>query len=474
MQHAPQSRARIASAAAREDGFGLIEVLVTAVLVIIVGTAVFGALDASSRASGRGKARSVASTLAQRDQERMRALDVETLNNLRKTSTEKACDENDEACLTYTIESRTQWVSDETGTASCTSSDARADYLQLISTVTWPDMQGMKPVVMKSIYSPPVGSFGPTEGSLAVKLVGADGVTPVRGVQVRLSGPKSFSDRTNAAGCVVWGYLPAGSGYTISLNEPGYVDPQGVQAVDAPASVIGESLTTSTFLYDRASTARVTFFSRIGTTDYPDQKAERITLGHTQMAPTTRTFPIETPTSAQDAISTLPLFPFSTPSPYRIFAGGCDAQDPAKQSPADTALLTLPDLDPGEAVGYALQLPAIDTRITVNNGSPTDDNAPAYKVIQTTPSCSSSVTPELTPVPTSGPDAGRLMQMGRPYGTYTVCAQATIGTQVYREAYENVVISKLDGIRVPSIGTPGVIDIEPINDEPLDCNAPIP
>lgn len=460
MHHAPPSPARLALAARREEGFGLIEVLVTAVVILVVGTAVFSGLDAASSASGRTKARSVASTLAQRDQERMRSLEVDELNNMRQTDRRSSCDEDGKACTVYTIDSRTQWVSDTTGTASCTTTDARADYLQLISTVSWPNMRGSKPVVMKSIYSPPVGSFGPSQGSLAVKLVGADGVTPKPGVTVRLTGPRTFTDQTNVLGCVVWGYLPAGSGYTIAMDEPGYVDPQGVRAVSSPASVIGEALTTKTFMYDRASTATVSFFAKLGTVEFAGQKAESITLAHTQMAPSTRSFPLGTPTTASTSLTTLSLFPFKGTSPggaYRIFAGTCGTQDPANLG--DPALISLPDLTPGLGTNFALQMPAIDTRITVNGGAiPDSTHAPKYKVTQTTASCTTAVPAVVTPTPFSpDPNPGRLMEMGRPYGTYTVCAQATIGGTVRREIYSPVTITRIAGVKVPAVT--GTIDI---------------
>ena len=38
MQHDPPSRAQLLRAAGRQDGFGLIEVLVTSVVVIVVAT----------------------------------------------------------------------------------------------------------------------------------------------------------------------------------------------------------------------------------------------------------------------------------------------------------------------------------------------------------------------------------------------------------------------------------------------------
>ena len=65
----------------------------------------------------------------------------------------------------------------------------------------------------------------------------------------------------------------------------------------------------------------------------------------------------------------------------------------------------------------------------------------------------------VTPTPFSpDPNPGRLMEMGRPYGTYTVCAQATIGAhRPPREIYSPVTITRIAGVKVPAVT--GTIDI---------------
>src|SRR4051812_17755790 len=95
-----------------ETGFGIVEVLVTAMVVMIVATAVLGALDAASHASGRVKARSVAMTLAQGDQERLRAMPIADLANVRDSTKHiaKICKTGSTTdCVSYTIASRADW-----------------------------------------------------------------------------------------------------------------------------------------------------------------------------------------------------------------------------------------------------------------------------------------------------------------------------------------------------------------------------
>ena len=56
-----------------ESGFALIEVIVAAAVLAIVALAVLSGIDAASSTSAREKARAVAASLAEQDQERMRS-----------------------------------------------------------------------------------------------------------------------------------------------------------------------------------------------------------------------------------------------------------------------------------------------------------------------------------------------------------------------------------------------------------------
>src|SRR3954447_20063885 len=62
-----------------ESGFAMIEVIVSAAVLAMLALAVLSGMDGASRASGREKARSVAATLAEQDQERLRSQQFYTL-----------------------------------------------------------------------------------------------------------------------------------------------------------------------------------------------------------------------------------------------------------------------------------------------------------------------------------------------------------------------------------------------------------
>ena len=75
-----------APALPRQAGFTLIEVLVSALLVILIATATAKALITTSHTSGDQRLRSQADALATQDQERLRGLSDEQLANLTRSA----------------------------------------------------------------------------------------------------------------------------------------------------------------------------------------------------------------------------------------------------------------------------------------------------------------------------------------------------------------------------------------------------
>src|SRR5581483_11220569 len=84
----------------------------------------------SAHASGYERLRADAQALAQQDENRLRGLTVDQLSNLNQTLAPVTLDG-----AQFTIKETAQYVSDSTGTPSCT--NPSADYLQTTSTVTW-------------------------------------------------------------------------------------------------------------------------------------------------------------------------------------------------------------------------------------------------------------------------------------------------------------------------------------------------
>jgi len=386
-----------------EDGFALIETIVSAMLVVLIAIGVYTGLDAASATSGTNKARSIASDLAQADQERMRAYRASDLSNLRGSRTQIMAGTN------YTIVSRADWVTDNSGTASCSGGGALANFIKISSSVTWPNMK-IKPVVLDSLVAPPNGSFNTDEGTLAVQIRDRNG-DGVPGISVSLVGPETFSDVTNDQGCILAGYLVAGN-YDVRFAVPGWVDRQGQTNINQSVGVVAETTTTSAFDYDRAGSAALTFQTQPSASPVQAAQAPYASLAQSGLAaPGYRVWGAG---SFQASYSATGLFPFT--SPYGAYAGNCSGADPQTYSqPRDTVSIT-----PGGGASAVVWLPAVNLAVT-RSGSPLANAR--VRVSNVTSGCSGVYT-----MTTS--TAGRLrlpsspvaaQDPGLPYGTYNVC-----------------------------------------------------
>ena len=90
---------------AREDGFALLEVIVSAALLAVMIIAVYTSFDFANRNSGASRSRAVAASLASADQERLRATPVGDLSKLADIGAQAQPDKTIGG-VTYTTTSR--------------------------------------------------------------------------------------------------------------------------------------------------------------------------------------------------------------------------------------------------------------------------------------------------------------------------------------------------------------------------------
>jgi Tfp pilus assembly protein PilV len=395
---------------ADERGSILIEVLVSAVLVAVIGVALFGSLNSAAQVSGKSKTRAGAAAVAQDDQERMRAMPVAVLNNFRQHRDPVVMGK-----IAYVVDSRADWIADSKGATDCTANGAAADYLKITSTVSAKNIP-LKPIVVTSTVTPAPGTFTSDEGSLAVSVVGADG-TGRAGVNVAINGPASDVQLTDANGCAFFGYEPVG-GYNVTASASGYVDPNGNANATGTSSVGSQTVATLSLTYDQAGQATASFVT--DPDDRPEIDSFQGSVGFANAGVTTnngvRYF---TDTSVPKAITTTPtLFPF--PAAYSVFAGDC-ASNAAPTGVTPDALAVLPGkLDHTVKV----HVPALNV-VTQLNGA---NKAGMYVLIKST---TSGCTPKTYPARTSNANF-RLDDPGFPFGTYSVCVdnrfQASVAT----------------------------------------------
>jgi Tfp pilus assembly protein PilV len=357
---------------AAERGSFLVEAMVGALILLVVGFGVLQMLDRSTALGGEQKRQAVAGNVAQSEQEQVRALPLSEQSNMRRSTAYPV------GGITYTAVSRADWINDTTADAGCTTSGSSADYLKLKTVVTWPRMGARKPIELESIITPGVRSFGANQGSLAVQVTNAAG-TAVSGLQLNLSGSATLSDTTGSSGCVLWGYLTAGSGYTLAFSRPpDWVTPDGSTAVSKPVTVVGDQTSNVALLYDQGGAIQTSF-----TTKRSANGAEIPTnpgfahVKHSGGGGVVRSFAV-----SGSQLTTGLLFPF--PTPYAIHADTCASAEVPNPAPSPTPLTpAAPSPVSGMAIGgrttpsATMRLPAINLKVTAQT---VPVNAAAIKV----------------------------------------------------------------------------------------------
>lgn len=405
----------------RDDrGFGLIEVMVSALLTVLIAGAVLTGFETASNASGNTKAQAIASNLAQEDQERMRSLPVEKLlaANPPQVSVVDGVD--------YTVTSQGVALKNADGAAGCTSGGS--GLVKIVSTVRWPGLVAeRRPVRIASLVARPFVSSSLKSGSALLILRNADD-QPVSGQLVNLLGPSPGTATTDAEGCAYFPNLPAGS-YAFNYRTTGWVDPDGVTDIAIDFSVAAQQLTTQEKSYDRGGSVRVAAVqsrvARRANPPAPPVLPPAIAPGAPPGAPFTSVAPKIRFANGSTSLTFNPsasplglLYPF--PTDYAVHTGFCNAN--GGLTPADVVSLGAAysqkvRIQRG-AVASPIKLfqPALDPRVSDSGGNP---SAGARVIFTPTdPTCGPAIVRGLTR------SDGRLLDrdLGLPYGSYSVCA----------------------------------------------------
>lgn len=420
------SRRRIAAAQA---GFTLIEVLVSALLVVLIATAASKALITTAHASADQRLRSQADGLGTQDQERLRGLSDVQLASLNQSRT-SAVDGT-----TFTVQSTSTYL-DTTGSSSCSSTAAA--YYKIASTVTWNEgfTNQSASVNEESILSRPV------TGDLLTQATDQTG-TALSGVTMTPTGPSTQTAVTDSNGCVMFAGLTPGL-YSIGLSFPGYVDPNGNASPTGSATVTTTGTAHpngGTFRLGQAGSIAGTFKTAYPAATPLNGEADGISWlgnkGSIAMTGGFQTAPSADPSNPASGYTTGSLFPFASTSPvsytgnYTVWAGRCSQQMP----PATTDQFTV---TPGSVnTAQTIQEPLLNLNTTYyNNGSTTVAVKPAHVVLTfSSGGCTDSWNAPLASTMSS--TYGWLLNPGQAYaasGTLTVCADYNNGSTNYKQS----------------------------------------
>lgn len=348
----------LCSRLAREEGSFLIEVMVTAIIVLVSGVAVMNLLNRGSELTGEQRVGALADNLAQEEQDKLHAQEIGSLSNLR-TSTPLDVDN-----IRFTVTNRADWVTDAAGEADCTSTNP-ADYLKIRTTVSSTALGTRKPAQLDTIITPPARSYGANQGSLAVSVVNRD-LQPIANQTVSLTGAATLSDATNSRGCIIWGYLPIGAA-NLSLSRTGWTTPQGDQMpLNVGKTIAAESTAKHQFMLEKAATLSANFKFRnpIGGAVSNVSPLGEASVYSSAFSIGVRPLTLSNTSSVSGSLTR--VFPVDSATPYAVYADNCEAARPPAGDAGRTNVVM--DRNGGTTTADVFMYP-LRVRITKNGGT---------------------------------------------------------------------------------------------------------
>lgn len=396
-----------------QDGFALIEVIMSALLIALIVVGTFNGFDVANRATASERSRAQADTLAQQAEDKLRGAPISTLTELEATPRVEHVKQNG---TEYTITSSSEFHSDSTATASCTSSAASADYLRTTSTVTWASLGTRKPVAESSIISPPPGS------ALIVQVTNASG-EGVAGATVTATGPAPAATATTlttaTTGCAILALLPGE--YNINVSRTGYVDGNWYPLSEKdPHSTHSVYLTAETTIKEPyrlapAGTLEVKFTESVtkeGGDSFVAFNSLMATPAFRQLG-TLESY-------AETVKSTTTVFPFAGEGKYAVYAGTCEANNPQTVNPENGPPPTISVPPEGVGVQTVTQPPV---KFRVMSGTKAGKATEGVAVENAVGTLEEPKEPNgcgtLRHFKTT--KEGGLPHLGMPFGEYTLC-----------------------------------------------------
>jgi Tfp pilus assembly protein PilV len=255
---APSAGGRAAPSS--QDGFLLIEVMISALLVALIVFATFSGFDTATRSTTDQRYHSEAGLLAAQSQEALRSDPATALDALESAAHKYT---RTVGPTTYTITQEAKPLKSTGSTTGCSASESAeaGANIVIISSVTWPQLVKVKrpPVKQASIITPPVGS------SLQVSVTnGASPAVPQAGVTaiatfipVGSGATATAEGTTGSAGCITMTGLATTSATVEIAEKPYFVTTNGNLKYPTQEVSIAPNITTP-YLVTYAEGGRIT------------------------------------------------------------------------------------------------------------------------------------------------------------------------------------------------------------------------
>jgi Tfp pilus assembly protein PilV len=428
--HGHPSRHSARRALAGDAGFGMVEVLVSMVLLTVMALATLSIIDKSQAQSAFGRNRAVAADLAHDDLNRLRQLKFSLVSgqNYQSQQTSAPIDG-----VRYTITSTVDWATDSGVETSCTTptTGGNSTYLHIASSVTWPGMGKAAPVVADSIMAPRGKEANRTAGSLMVKVQDRDGKA-VSGATVTVAGQ---SLATSTAGCVFFPQINAGQ-WPVTVAKSGspydWVDVDGNSPGQSTASVVAGDVSTSSVSIDQPVIFKpVTFYRETDATT-------PITWTSLTATEQTKTVTYKSTTGMVTSLATGKLFPFV--DGWSLYAGSCAGNDPTTWASNTSAAMPLANFTtpptPRNQTVPTGRAYLRNVKVNFSNGrsgDPITVRVKAYtdNTYQQMAGCNEAYGPSTPPSPDASGNGSFSFDL--PYGLYSMCFESgTPGSTRYR------------------------------------------
>jgi Tfp pilus assembly protein PilV len=417
--------------AASEDGFILIEVLVSALILAIVAAGVMAVLSSTTHSAASLRVRTQAGALAQEDQARMRTMRISSLQRLEEERKGIKLDGTE-----FTVVSTGAFVGSATNEVVCNGETSATDYVRITSSVSSPTMPNA--VVLTSMVAPSNGSLDQNHGTLSFTAKNAKGL-PLSGVSLSGTGPGTFSGKTDSTGCANFADLPTGN-YKVKSSANGMINMKGESSTEKEYGAPSAGTQTVALTYDSPGEIEAGFVYKSLTTGLlAAAKADSIEIYNGESGELARTF--GTPgggiTTRFSKIEAKNVFPFK--SKTTVYAGSCESNnpDPKEELPANRPAMAFLEVPPGGKAVATIQLPALN--LTVTNNSGTAINGAAVTLTDT--KCKSGST-SIRRTGYTTEAAGHLTEPWMPWGEYKVCARAVVNSAT-RKAEGTVLVNNL-------------------------------
>jgi Tfp pilus assembly protein PilV len=363
----PPSYPRVRAGA--DDGFLLVEVIVSALLVALIVVGTLNGFDAASRTGLDSRNHNEATVLANESQEALRSDPASIFNSAGKVF---------EHSYTKTVNGTTFTVT-QTGTllnsagegtacAATNSNRQETNSVKITSSVTWAALTARTkrpPVTESSTTTPPAGSTLEVDvGNYPTPTAGVAGVTAIVKYTPESDPTSTLEGTTEGPGCFVFTSLPVTSATVEIREKSGFVTPSGGWKVEPKEVAIAPNYTThyavtlneggaiktqyswkgsseythagnggvGTVKEPASATTFVAYNEEMGATpefELGDSGKGSLSAGKYSVEPNTYATEETTPKEAVKYPNGN-LFPFPETEPWKVYAGACPENDPHK------------------------------------------------------------------------------------------------------------------------------------------------